>query len=110
LRERVLPLVETQSRTLCEEVLPELKRNGIEVTDYQSLSRYEKEALSEYFTEKVLPVLTPLAVDPSHPFPYISPLSLNLGLMVKAPEGKSPADTKHHHVPRFVRIKVPLVV
>ena len=60
--------------------------------------------------EKVFPVLTPLAVDPSHPFPYISPLSLNLGLMVRAPEGKSVADPKQKQVPRFVRIKVPPVV
>jgi polyphosphate kinase len=49
-------------------------------------------------------------VDQSHPFPYISPLSLNLGLMVEAPAGNSPADPKHRHRPRFVRIKVPSVV
>jgi len=55
--------------------------------------------------EKVFPILTPLAVDQSHPFPYISPLSLNLALIVKAPEGKSAADPKHRHQPRFVRIK-----
>ena len=109
LRERILPLVEAQSRTIGEYVLPELKRNGIEVTSYQSLSRYEKEALREYFTEKVLPVLTPLAVDPSHPFPYISPLSLNLGLMVKAPAGK-PSGPGQSQEPRFVRIKVPSLV
>ena len=60
--------------------------------------------------EKVFPILTPLAVDQSHPFPYISPLSLNLGLMVEAPPGYSPADPKQKHGPRFVRIKVPSVV
>ena len=60
--------------------------------------------------EKSFPILTPLAVDPSHPFPYISPLSLNLGLMVQAPEGASVADPETEQVPRFVRIKVPPVV
>jgi polyphosphate kinase len=78
--------------------------------DYDSLGDEEQAALNEYFTEKVFPVLTPLAVDPSHPFPYISPLSLNLGLMVRAPEGKSVADPKQKQVPRFVRIKVPQLV
>jgi polyphosphate kinase len=110
IRKRVLGLVEQQSKCLREEILPQLAAQNIHVVDYDSLSHKERGALNEYFMEKVFPVLTPLAVDPSHPFPYISPLSLNLGLMVRAPEGKSVADPKQKQVPRFVRIKVPLVV
>src|SRR5688572_30182058 len=109
-RERTLALIAEQSRCLREDVLPRLDETGISVVTYDSLSRHEKERLADYFVEKVFPVLTPLAVDPSHPFPYISPLSLNLGLMVQAPAGRSPADPKQKQVPRFVRIKVPPVV
>src|SRR6185503_1345808 len=86
LREQILPLVEQTSKCLAEEILPRLKEEGLEVVNYDSLSRYEKHSLEEYFLEKVFPILTPLAVDPSHPFPYISPLSLNIGLIVQAPD------------------------
>jgi len=85
-RQRVLALIEEQARCLRDDILPRLGEAGIPVVSYESLSRHEKERLEHYFTEKVLPVLTPLAVDPSHPFPYLSPLSLNLGLMVEAPK------------------------
>jgi len=110
IRKRALDLVELQSRCLREEIVPQLAAQNIHVLNYDSLSDKEQGWLNQYFMEKVFPVLTPLAVDPSHPFPYISPLSLNLGLMVRAPEGKSVADPKQKQVPRFVRIKVPLVV
>ena len=110
LRERILKLVEQQSKCLSEYVLPKLKAEGLELTTFNSLTRYEKQNIEEYFNEKVFPILTPLAVDPSHPFPYISPLSLNIGLMVRAPEGKSVELDNTHSEPRFVRIKVPSVV
>ncbi|HEV8368145.1 MAG TPA: polyphosphate kinase 1 [Pyrinomonadaceae bacterium] len=108
-RERLLPLLDQQTECL-EDVLEKLSRAGLEVASYDSLSRYEKQSLEEYFLERVFPVLTPLAVDPSHPFPYISPLSLNLGLIVAGPEGKAVAVGYKHAEPRFVRIKVPSVV
>jgi polyphosphate kinase len=110
IRQRVLPMLEEQTRCLREQILPELESAGVSVVAYESLGAEDQKALRSYFMEKVFPVLTPLAVDQSHPFPYISPLSLNLGLMVEAPAGYSPADPKHKHVSRFVRIKVPLVV
>jgi polyphosphate kinase len=110
IRKRVLPMVESQARCLCDDILPELESAGIHVVAYESLSKPERESLRSYFMEKVFPILTPLAVDQSHPFPYISPLSLNLALRVEAPPGKSSADPKHRHRPRFVRIKVPSVV
>ena len=106
IKHRILPLIATQETCLVQ-ILAQLKEEGIEIVSYDSLTRSEKETLREYFNEKVFPVLTPLAVDPSHPFPYISPLSLNLGLMVEAPEGSSIGDGARHTEPRFVRIKVP---
>lgn len=110
LRERILPLVEHQARCLREEVLPELERFGLELASYASLSRFEKEGLEEYFLEKIFPILTPLAVDPSHPFPYISPLSLNLAVIVNASDRKAVSLGSNPLEPRFVRIKVPSVV
>jgi len=109
-RERVLVLLQEQARCLREEILPQLKEAGISLVSYESLSRHEKESLKDYFMDKVFPILTPLAVDPSHPFPYISPLSVNIGLMVHAPKevkftGRGKGDES-----RFVRIKVPSLV
>lgn len=109
-RERIVPLVATQAKCLTVKVLPQLKKAGIEIASFDSLTRYEKESLEEYFTERVLPVLTPLAVDPSHPFPYISPLSLNIGLMVQAPESEVFTIGTRQKDARFVRIKVPSLV
>ena len=108
-RERILLLIKEQARCLREEILPQLKDAGLSLIPYSSLSRHEKESLKEYFIEKVFPVLTPLAVDPSHPFPYISPLSVNIGLMVHAPSDSRFGSAKGHES-RFVRIKVPSVV
>jgi polyphosphate kinase len=110
IRTRVGALIVDQAQCLIDDILPKLKTVGIEVRSYHELNKGEQENLDSYFLEKVFPILTPLAVDQSHPFPYISPLSLNLGLMVEAPPGYSPADPKQKHGPRFVRIKVPSVV
>jgi polyphosphate kinase len=109
-RERILVLVDQQSRCLREEILPQLKAAGISLIPYESLSRHEKESLKDYFMERVYPILTPLAVDPSHPFPYISPLSVNIGLMVHAPEEARLVGRKKREASRFVRIKVPSLV
>jgi polyphosphate kinase len=111
IRKRLLPMIQQQSRCLTQNVLPSLKDAGIAVVRIKDLSADEAEQMEQFFLEKVLPVLTPLAVDRSHPFPYISPQSLNLGLMVSAPTEPSPADPpKFKFEPRFVRIKVPSVV
>lgn len=110
IRKRILPMIESQTRCFQEQIIPELTAEGIHVVAHNKLSSEERGDLRSYYMEKVFPILTPLAVDQSHPFPYISPLSLNLGLMVQAKEGKSSADPRHRHVPRFVRIKVPSVV
>jgi polyphosphate kinase len=109
-RERVLALIHEQARCLREEILPQLKDAGLSLISYDSLSRHEKESLKDYFMEKVYPILTPLAVDPSHPFPYISPLSVNIGLMVHAPREVRLIGRRKDADSRFVRIKVPSVV
>src|ERR1044072_4334721 len=67
IRERIVGLVDQQARCLREDILPQLKAAGISLIPYDSLSRHEKECLKEYFMEKIYPILTPLAVDPSHP-------------------------------------------
>ena len=111
IRKAVLSMVQDQARSFSNELLPELAANGIVIANYSELSPHERGEIDSYFDETVLPVLTPLAVDRSHPFPYISPLSLNLGLIVEAPSEPSPADPPDFKFePRFVRIKVPSVV
>src|ERR1700674_914621 len=92
IRKLVVHLIEEQTRALGEQIFPDLEAQGVKVVPYETLSPDEQKGLRSSFMEKVFPFLTPLAVDQSHPFPYISPLSLNLGLMVQAPEGESPAD------------------
>src|SRR4028119_500714 len=78
---RLPPMLAEQSRCLVQELLPQLAERGVVIASYNSLSADERTALQDYFEDQVFPVLTPQAVDPSHPFPYISNLSLNLGLM-----------------------------
>lgn len=110
IRERVLVLMDEQARCLREDILPQLRTAGVSLIPYDSLSRHEQENLNHYFMEKVYPILTPLGVDPSHPFPYISPLSVNIGLMVQAPEDGTLIGRRKREDSRFVRIKVPSVV
>jgi polyphosphate kinase len=111
IRERLTPMIDEQMRCLREEILPQLRANGIIIAAHNSLTEAERKTLDDYFTTNVLPVLTPLAVDPAHPFPYISGLSLNIGLMVApyAEHGITKSLTGKPE-PRFVRIKVPPVV
>jgi polyphosphate kinase len=106
IRNRLRPMIAEQGRALSQEILPELAAAGIVVAPYHSLSAEERSRLDDYFTRSVFPVLTPLAVDPAHPFPYISGLSLNLGLMVQpADDQLTPQNGR-----RFVRLKVPPVL
>jgi len=100
IRNRIEPMAVDQARCLTEEILPALAEQRIIVASYQSLSKAERDVADEYFTDQVFPVLTPMAVDPAHPFPYISGLSLNLGVMVRSSVGEA----------RFVRLKVPPVL
>jgi polyphosphate kinase len=81
-----------------EQLRPELTAQGIEIVLWKDLSKAEQDELYVLFRERIFPVLTPLAVDPAHPFPYISGLSLNLAVQVRNPV------TQHEH---FARVKVP---
>lgn len=97
IQKKILPMLATQSRCL-QDLLPQIAAYGIQLATYDSLSENEKERLRVYFENEVFPVLTPLAVDPGHPFPYISNLSLSLAVVVHDPR------TGRDH---FARVKVP---
>ena len=91
-------LIARQTKCFQTDILPKLAQSGIEITDWDSLTNDEKDYINKIFTNRIFPVLTPLAVDPSHPFPYISGLSLNLAVLVKQPETNEEL---------FARVKVP---
>ncbi|MEX5632296.1 RNA degradosome polyphosphate kinase [Parafrankia sp. FMc2] len=91
-------LTARHSRCFTDEVAPSLAHAGITIKLWHQLGPSQREGLRNYFHEQIFPVLTPLAVDPAHPFPYISGLSLNLAVAVRAPGGESE---------RFARVKVP---
>jgi polyphosphate kinase len=109
--ERLHPMIAEQMRCLKDEILPALASEGIVLTPYRALSDRERRSLSSYFMENVFPVLTPQAVDPSHPFPYISNLSLNLGVWIEpSPEGDDGIPATSVSGGRFARVKVPPIV
>jgi polyphosphate kinase len=108
INERLRPMLAEQVRYFKEELLSELSSQGIVISPYRALSDRERRMLSTYFMENVFPVLTPQAVDPSHPFPYISNLSLNLGVMIEPNVSADSAATAV--APRFARVKVPPLV
>ncbi|MEP6852231.1 MAG: RNA degradosome polyphosphate kinase [bacterium] len=96
--ERTRELTTRQARVFGDDIQPALEAEGIRIVSWDELSEDDHTTLAEYFRAKVFPVLTPLAVDPAHPFPYISGLSLNLGVLVSEPDSDAE---------RFARIKVP---
>ncbi len=82
------------------EIVPALREQKIDITDYNNLPENEKAILTEYFKKEIFPILTPLAFDPGRPFPYISNLSLSLAILVKKPNGEN----------HFARVKVPNIL
>ncbi len=88
------------------ELLPMLADEGITIGSYEQLPSKTRQTIDAWFNTKVFPILTPLAVDPGHRFPFISNLSENLGLLV---EPKNPAASTHPE-PRFARVKIPNVL
>jgi len=85
---------------------PALERENIFLRDYVELSPEQKAKADEYFRTRIFPVLTPLAVDPGHPFPFISNLSLSIGVLLRAPATTDAPGGEH----LFARIKVPQVL
>ncbi|HUQ63040.1 MAG TPA: polyphosphate kinase 1, partial [Acidimicrobiales bacterium] len=97
-RERVRDVIGRQTDVFLRGVVPALADAGIVLSDLESLDDDDRAYLVDVFDERIFPVLTPLAVDPGHPFPYISNMSLNLAVTVRDPKGG-----EH----RFARVKVP---
>lgn len=98
IRARMEVLVERQSRIFLDQLVPSLSAAGVSLCDWEALDEADRRHLDEVFERMIFPVLTPLAVDPAHPFPYISNLSLNLAVMVVDPKTGEQ---------RFARVKVP---
>ncbi|SCE76407.1 polyphosphate kinase [Micromonospora coriariae] len=105
--ERTAELVARHAACFVDDVLPKLADESIRILRWGDLGDAERERLRTYFREHIFPVLTPLAVDPAHPFPYISGRSLNLAVAVRDPDGGSELFARvkvPNNVPRFVRV------
>lgn len=101
IRVKVQRLNEVIDQLYIKDLAPELAAANVMIKEWDELDAKERSHLSTYFDEQIFPVLTPLAVDPSHPFPYISNLSLNLAVVVRDPERRA------HD---FARVKVPPIL
>ncbi|MEJ7652095.1 MAG: hypothetical protein WKH64_01410 [Chloroflexia bacterium] len=94
-----------QRRILREELLPALAKQGVNLRSHAELSKKDRQALRERFKREVLPILTPLAIDPAHPFPHISNLSLNLLVVIHDKGRRVLARVKAPNtVPRFMQV------
>ncbi len=99
--ELLLPMVIKQHQYFQKTLIQELAKNQIHLLNYVDLNQEQRTYLNEFFEEHIFPVLTPLAIDPSHPFPYISNLSLNLAVVIKDSDIEGEL---------FARIKIPQVL
>ncbi len=95
---RVAELMELQQKCLCDVLLPELEEHGIKIVGIKGVSKTERQRLDQFFESQVYPILTPLAVDPANPPPYIGNLALSLAIQIHDPATKTS---------RLARIKVP---
>ncbi len=98
IRQRTIEMLSERSRLFYEELIPQLAEAGISFAKYEQLPETYKQALNNFFDEQIFPVLTPLAFDPGHPFPFVSNLSLSLAVQLRGNSDDSP---------RFARVKVP---
>ena len=99
LLKRTHELVERQSKCFHSDLIPELSKVGVNFLTWDELTESELVYLQDLFTSKIYPVLTPLGVDPAHPFPHISGLSLNIGIQLRNPDSREEF---------FARVKIPL--
>ena len=95
---RTQELVKIQADRFQDVIIPELAQHGIEFLKINELTQDERDHLKDYYNKRIFPVLTPLVVDPSHPFPYISGLSLNIGINIESSED---------YDINFARVKIP---
>ncbi|WP_085066975.1 RNA degradosome polyphosphate kinase [Catenuloplanes japonicus] len=106
--DKTADLVARHAACFSDEVAPKMSAEGIHLVHWADLDDSEREELRTYFREHIFPVLTPLAVDHAHPFPYISSRSLNLAVSVKSPESQQELFARikvPNNVPRFVMIR-----
>ena len=97
IRKTAQELMQEAQQCFQRKLLPKLDKEGIHVLEYSKLTKAQKERVDKYFKDVVYPVLTPLALDPGHPFPHISNLSLNLAIVIRDKKGNE----------KFARLKVP---
>ncbi len=100
-RRMVLPMLQDQAQVFKKSVLPALVENKIFLVKWKDLNAKEKEQVKKYYMRNVFPVLTPLSVDPGHPFPFISNLSTSLGVTLRHPSSEEKL---------FARVKIPKVL
>lgn len=100
IREGTTKLLLDAYRCLTDELLPQLEQNGIRIEKFSQLSKKEQALLGEYYRSHVAPILTPLAIDPGHPFPFLANLALNLAVKLESERGEE----------HYVFIKVPAQV
>lgn len=108
---RLRPMLKRQVSFLHDNILPALRAEGISIEPYSTLKSKEKKLLNKYFHNHLFPILTPQSVDSSHPFPYVSNLSLNLGLYIEPDRSSMQPNLKHlFRQKRWTRIKLPPTV
>ena len=98
IRERLIPLLQQQQDHYRKQLRKQLLDHNVELLDYSQLNKQQQQWVSDTFRHSVFPVLTPLAVDPAHPFPFVSNLSLNVAAVIHDPESGQR---------QFARVKVP---
>ena len=113
IRDMVVPMLEEQARGFANDIKPALAEQGVHLLRWNELTDAEREEAQQHFMAQLFPVLTPLAVDPGHPFPFISNLSTSLGVMLRIPQG-DPLAAKNDPAGgfglQFARVKVPEVL
>jgi len=101
MRKQILPMLDRRAECFHDDLLPQLSDNGIYLKEWQDLSERQREYANRYFHNNVYPALTPLALDPGHPFPYMSNLSTSLGFVLRVPDSEENL---------FARVKVPNII
>ncbi len=109
IRNRLLPIYKLQEDILIKEILPELSKNGIHILKSENLLKKDKEYFKDYFFENIFPLLTPLILSASHPFPRLVNRSLNLAYIIRDPEKKNEETSLAFlqipmNLPRFLKL------